>query len=106
VPDRFEAAAKKRRSLDFIDRLRARAARVQVGAAPVVVRLQPQRVAFAALGPRTAWMLSTWVFGAGASEAEAVAARRRGLDELAALCDEVSLEVTAREGTGGTPIPP
>jgi hypothetical protein len=106
VPDRFEAAERKRWAIDFVERLTERGSRVKDGTTPTIIRLQPQRVAFTALGPRTAWLLSTWVFGAGATEHEAVAARRRGLAEVAALCQLASVETAARDGDAGTPVPP
>lgn len=105
VLDRFETAARRRSSIDFFERLRARGAEVADRPGQTIIRVQPQRVAFAPLGPQTAWMLSTWVFGAGVSEAEAVVARRRGLVELEAVCEAVGLEISARDGDGGTRIP-
>jgi hypothetical protein len=105
VADRFERAASRRAALELVDRLRARCEKVEDGPAPTIIRVQPQRVAFTALGGKTAWMLSTWVFGAGTSAGESVSARRTGLDEVAALCDVMSAEIEAREGVRGTPIP-
>jgi hypothetical protein len=108
VFDRFEAAT-KRRVLEFFERLRERAAaqpaRSKDGGI-TIIRVQPQRVAFSALGPKTAWMLSIWVFGAGATKAVASSCRARGLALLATLCRLVSRELSAREGDAGTPVPP
>ena len=81
VFDRFEAAT-KRRGLEFFERLRERAAAQPVrskGGGLTIIRVQPQRVAFSALGTKTAWMLSIWIFGAGTTKAVASSCRARGL---------------------------
>jgi hypothetical protein len=109
VFDRLELAAKRERYLDWVRRLRARAARAGAGTHPdgvTIIRAQLQRVEFAGLGRRSAWLVSTWVFGGGASRPVAIACRRRGLDEVARVCAAVSREVESAAGRSGTPVPP
>jgi hypothetical protein len=108
VFDRLEVAARRRSYLDLVERLRrtgCRAGGDDGGPGLTIIRAQLQRVAFRKLD-RTAWLMSTWVFGGGPTMAVAIAGRRRGLAAVAALCARVSREIEAGRGTGGTPIPP
>jgi hypothetical protein len=109
VLDRFEAAAKRRNAIDFFEKLRRHCSRKSEKASDrdlTIIRVQPQRVRFDELDRSPAWMMSTWVFGAGSTKQAAIAGRRRALDAVEAVCDLVSRDVQARAGGRGTPIPP
>jgi hypothetical protein len=108
VFDRLETAASRRNYVSLFRKLRERASARSGTEGPGVsiIRMQPQRVDFTDLKRGAAWMLSTWVFGGGRTEAEAISFRRRGLDEVEKICDLVSSEIAAKGHGRGTPVPP